>query len=139
MDLSLIPDLTMRGAPSPYALPPARTVGRLAALVRDLAARPDRWWHLVRFDGVPVPLDGGLWLSAWPPGRRRALTADVLIVLAGELARPGAGPVRAGRVHVHGRSHGQSHGGRRPRELANPGPGFAITAHTGPRPAPLRT
>lgn len=120
MNLSLVPDLTMRGAPSPYAPPPARTVGRLAGLIAEVAASPGRWWHLVRFDGVPVRLEDGVWLSAWPPGHRAAPGADVLIVLAGELT---AGPraVRAGRVHVRG--------GGRPWDLTNPGPGYAITLH----------
>lgn len=120
MNLSLVPDLTMRGAPSPFAPPRALTVGRLAGLVCDVAADPDRWWHLVRLDGVPVPLDGGLWLSAWPPGHRADPGADVLVVLAGELVAAGR-PVRAGRVQVHGAG--------RPRELANPGPGYAVTLH----------
>jgi hypothetical protein len=128
LNLSLVPDLTMRGAPSPYAPPPALTVGRIAGRVRELAARPDRWWHLVRFDGVPVCLDGGLWLSAWPPGHRADPGADILIVLAGELTERtitaqgvARRAVRAGRVRVHGAEH--------PRELANPGPGYAITLH----------
>lgn len=120
LNLSLVPDLTMRGAPSPYAPPPARTVGRLAGLVSEVAASPDRWWHLVRFDGVPVCLDGGLRLSVWPPGHRADPGADVLLVLAGELTA-GTRAVRAGRVHVRG--------GGRPWELTNPGPGYAIALH----------
>jgi hypothetical protein len=130
LNLSLVPDLTMRGAPSPYAPPPARTVGRLAGLIAEIAAAPDRWWHLVRFDGVPVRLDDGVWLAAWPPDHRAAPGADVLIVLAGELTAA-ARAVRAGRVHVRG--------GGRPWELTNPGPGYAITLHAtvsaGDRPA----
>jgi hypothetical protein len=130
VNLSVIPDLTMQGGASPYVPAPALTVGRLAGLVREVAARPGEWWHLVRFDGVPVPLaaECELWLSAWPPGHRADLDAQVLAVLAGELAErtiTGQGvaerTLRANRVRVYGAGH--------PRELVNPGPAYAISLH----------
>jgi hypothetical protein len=151
-DLSGIPDLTMQGDADLYAdlYADARpgspagaeaaartpTVGRLAGLVRQVAGRPAHWWHLVHFDGVPapvpVPVPGAerceLWLSAWPPGHRADRRADVLAVLAGELAERTITPqgvaervLRANRVRVYG--------GGRPRELVNPGPSYAISLH----------
>lgn len=132
MNLSVIPDLTMQGDAGPHAPARALTVGRLAGLVREVAARPGDWWHLVRFDGVPVPVplaaECELWLSAWPPGRRAVPGAGVLAVLAGELAErtiTGQGvaerTLRANRVQVYAGGH--------PRELVNPGPAYAISLH----------
>jgi hypothetical protein len=130
VNLSVIPDLTMQGESGRHAPARTRTVGRLAGLVREFAARPGDWWHLVRFDGVPVPLaaEYELWLSAWPPGHRADPSAQVLAVLAGELAEQtitGQGVaeriLRANRVRVYGGGH--------PRELVNPGPGYAISLH----------
>jgi hypothetical protein len=121
----------MQGDSSPYASARTLTVGRLAGLVRELAARPADWWHLVSFDGVPVRLaaECGLWLTAWPPGHRADPHAGLLAVLAGELAEQtitergvAERTLRANRVQVYG--------GGSPRELVNPGPGFAISLHT---------
>lgn len=130
MDLSVIPDLTLQGAASPYAADRSVTVGRLAGALRALSARPGDWWPLARFDGVPVRLPGehALWLTAWAPGRRGAPVADVLTVLAGELTErtlTGRGvaerTLRANRVRVYG--------GADPHELVNPGPGYALSLH----------
>lgn len=130
MNLSVIPDLTMQGADSPYSAGPTVTIGRLAGLVRELAARPGDWWHLARFDGVPVRLSGEheIWLAAWPPGHRAAPVADVLAVLAGELSERtitdqgvAERALRANRIRVYGGGH--------PRELVNPGPAYALSLH----------
>lgn len=145
VNLSGIPDLTMQGDADLYAEPStgpydarpgtgSLTVGRLAALVRQVASRPGAWWHLVRFDGAPVavpppvPASCELWLSAWPPGHRADPHAGVLAVLAGELAERALTAegvaertLRANRVRVYGAD--------RPRELVNPGPSFAISLH----------
>ncbi|MCO5999162.1 cupin domain-containing protein [Actinoallomurus rhizosphaericola] len=130
VNLSVIPDLTMQGADSPFSTRPTVTVGRLAGLVRELAASPGDWWHLARFDGVPVRLLGEaeVWLSAWPPGHRAAPVADVLAVLAGELSERtitdhgvAERAVRANRIRVYGAGH--------PRELVNPGPAYAVSLH----------
>lgn len=130
MNLSVIPDLTMQGSDSPYATRPAVTVGRLAGLVRELAARPGDWWHLARFDGVPVRLPGEpeILLYGWPPGHRAAPAADVLAVLAGELSERtitdqgvAERAVRANRIRVYGAGH--------QRELVNPGPAYAVSLH----------
>lgn len=134
MDLSVAPDLTMRGQDDPHgraatAGPP--TVGQLAARVRDLAGRPGEWWGLVRFDAaapVHVPLDGGTWLTTWPPGHGGTVHGQVSTLIAGELAEvtiTGRGVtervLRANRVRVHGGPHA----------LTNPGPAFAVSLHAG--------
>lgn len=140
MDLSVVPDLTMHGQDDPHGRalgvrPP--TVGQLAARVRELAARPDEWWRLVRFDAAEprhIPLDdeAGLttgltvWLTTWPPGHGGTVHGGVSTIVAGELAvvtitERGVTerPLRANRVRVHGS----------PQALTNPGPAFAVTLH----------
>jgi hypothetical protein len=126
MNFSAIPDLTMRS----HEAVDGRTVGRVAALVREVAARPANWWHLARFDGDPARLAvaDGLWLSVWPPGHRADPRAAVLTVLAGELSERtitdqgvAERTLRANRIRVYGADH--------PRELVNPGPGYALSLH----------
>ncbi|MCW2862399.1 MAG: cysteine dioxygenase type [Actinoallomurus sp.] len=126
MNFSAIPDLTMQSHDAVSGV----TIGRLAGVVREVAARPAYWWHLARFDGTPVPLAAAseLWLSAWPPGHRADPGAAVLAVLAGELSERtitdqgvAERTLRANRIRVYGAGH--------PRELANLGPGFALTLH----------
>ena len=126
MNFSVIPDLTMQSDAAVRGL----TVGRLAGLVREVAVRPAYWWHLARFDGTPVPVAAAseLWLSAWPPGHRADLGAAVLTVLAGELLEQTITPqgvaertLRANRIRVYGSAN--------PRELVNPGPGYALSLH----------
>ncbi|WP_141580793.1 cysteine dioxygenase [Actinomadura sp. WMMA1423] len=133
MDLSVVPDITMRGQDDPHArviaVRPA-TLGQLAARVRDLAGRPGEWWGLVRFDPagpVHVPLDGETWLTTWPPGPGGTIRAQVGTLIAGELAEAvltargvTERPLRANRVRVHG--------GGTPA-LTNPGPAFAVSLH----------
>ncbi|ACY99757.1 MULTISPECIES: cysteine dioxygenase type I [Thermomonospora] len=140
MDLDVVPDLTMRGQDDPHGLaaqlPP--TVGQLAARIGELAARPDRWWHLVRPDPaapgqVALEETGGVrvWLTTWPPGHRTDVHdhggTHVSTVVAGELTERvltadgvTERPLRANRVRVHG---GRTH------EIHNPGPAYAITLH----------
>jgi hypothetical protein len=126
MNFSAIPDLTMQSRDAVAGA----TIGRLAGVVREVAARPAYWWHQARFDGTPVPLAAAsdLWLSAWPPGHRADPGATVLAVLAGELSERtitdqgvAERTLRANRIRVYGAGH--------PRELANLGPGFALTLH----------
>ncbi|MFD0902002.1 cupin domain-containing protein [Actinomadura sediminis] len=132
----MVPDLTMRGQDDPHgraviAGPP--TIGRLAARVRALAARPAGWWRLIVFDDggpVRVPLGDGegvpLWLTTWPPGHGATVDARVSTLIAGELAEvlitPDGvteRPLRANRVRVHAA----------PRAFTNPGPAYAVSLH----------
>jgi hypothetical protein len=126
MNFSAIPDLTMQGHEAVDGL----TVGRLAGIVREIAARPAYWWNLARFDGTPVLIAAAsdLWLSAWPPGHRADPRAAVLTVLAGELSERtitdqgvAERTLRANRIRVYGADH--------PRELVNLGPGYALSLH----------
>lgn len=92
------------GAPA-GAQPP--TAGRLAAQLRLIAASPDRWWGLVRFDParpVRVAMPAEPWSEAWlmiiPPSPRDGRPGDaarwaghgaecgcqVAAVVAGEVA-----------------------------------------------------
>ncbi|NDU76070.1 cysteine dioxygenase [Actinomadura sp. DSM 109109] len=150
MDLSVVPDLTMRGQDDPHGRaagvrPP--TLGQLAARVRHLAARPAEWWGLVRFDpagAVHVPLDDRTWLTTWPPGPGAPIPAQVSTLVAGELAEVTITahgvterPLRANRIRVHGGAPGASPAEPRrdPRDgaqsLTNPGPAFAVSLHAG--------
>ena len=62
-DLSVAPEIALLAAPIVPAqtdVPRPRTDGRLAGDLADLAAAPQRWWDLVRFDAggplrIPVP------------------------------------------------------------------------------------
>ncbi|MGA9835304.1 MAG: hypothetical protein WBQ71_29650, partial [Trebonia sp.] len=77
-DLSVAPEIAQLAAP--FVLPPQsresaapHTVGRKAGQLSELAAAPQRWWDLVRFDPdaplrVPVPGTAGAWLLVLPPG-----------------------------------------------------------------------
>ncbi|MEV5825129.1 cysteine dioxygenase [Spirillospora sp. NPDC052242] len=132
----MVPDLTMRGQDDPHGRaatvsPP--TVGRLAARVHALAARPADWWRLIGFDDagpvrVPLGTDGDVpvWLTTWPPGHGATVDARVSTLIAGELTEvlitPDGvteRPLRANRVRVHAA----------PRALTNPGPAYAVSLH----------
>lgn len=128
MNFSVIPDITMQGDVPVRTR--ALTIGDLAALVRDVAARPAYWWNLARFDGEPVPVAAAhdLWLTAWAPGHRADPGAAVLAVVAGELSERtitdggvAERTLRANRIRVYGSDD--------PRELLNQGPGYALSLH----------
>jgi hypothetical protein len=146
MNIDVVPDITMRGQDDPHGRPVTPrppTVGRLAAYLRDLAARPGDWWDLVRPDPAGphrAPLDDvagvELWLIAWPPGHRTDVhdhsDTEVSMVIAGELVEVtiradgvAERPLRANRVQVHGGGH--------THELHNLGPAYAITLHAATR------
>ena len=123
-DFSAAPEIAQLAAPlvPPMAGPalagrPA-TAGRRAAELAGLAASPQRWWDLVRFDPaaplrVPVPGVAGAWLLITPPGLVTDCDCGWATLLAGEAAEDGR-PLRPGRVLLHGpRGHrlsGSSHG-----------------------------
>jgi hypothetical protein len=136
-DLSVAPEIAQLAAPfvslggnegtgsppmpgGPGGSPPrANTVGRCAAELGELAAAPQRWWDLVRFDPqgplrIPVPGASGAWLLVLPPGTVTDCDCRYATLLAGQAAEAGR-PLRTGRVRVHGdrsghRTHGAGHG-----------------------------
>jgi hypothetical protein len=108
------------------------TLGTLARRLRMLAAAPERWWGLVRFDparSVLIEVEDqpayGAWLLVLPPGDAgRACDCDVATLIAGEAAEGAA--LHPGRVRVHGQPHW----------LRGHGAGYSISLHA--RTAPGR-
>jgi hypothetical protein len=129
-DLSVAPEIAQLAAPI-AALPPSqagavpRTDGRQAGQLSELAAAPQRWWDLVRFDPdapvrVAVPGTAGAWLVILPPGAVTDCDCGYATLLAGEAAEAGR-PLRAGRVRVHG-------GGGR-HQTIGAGHGYSVSLH----------
>jgi hypothetical protein len=108
------------------APPAANTVGRLAGELARLAAAPQRWWDLVRFDAdspvrIPVPGAGDTWLLVLPPGGAADCDCARATLLAGEAEEAGT-PLRPGRVRLHGRRAGH--------RVQDAGHGFSVTLHS---------
>jgi len=83
--VSLVSPPQARAIPAPY------TTGRIAAALSSLAAAPQRWWDLVRFDPdaparIPVPGADGIWLLVLPPGATADCDCRYATLLAGEAA-----------------------------------------------------
>jgi hypothetical protein len=96
--------------------PPAQlTLGTLAGHLRSIAATPERWWGLVRFNPgrsvkilVEETADYQAWLVIMPPGDAgQSCDCDVATMIAGEATEgASAGAVlRPGPVRVHGERH----------------------------------
>ncbi|MDX6744450.1 cysteine dioxygenase [Actinocorallia sp. A-T 12471] len=135
MKAETFPDITMAAA-APVISDAPPTVGQLAWRVSQAAARPDEWWHRVKFvpdERVRVDLDNGLTLIIWAPGFRLPAHdhgghLQAMAVIAGELAEVVVGddgatvrPLRANRVRIQA--------GDRMHEVVNPGDGYAVTLH----------
>jgi hypothetical protein len=138
-DLSVAPEIAQLAAPfAPAAQQDAavrRTDGRIAGDLADLAATPQRWWDLVRFDPdgpvrIPVPGVPGTWLLVLPPGKavdcdcqQATALAGEALETAGEMAGADAEtrPLRPGRVRVHGTPA--------PHRLHSAGLGYSVTLH----------
>ena len=135
-DLSVAPEIALLAAPlvpTQTDAPAPCTDGRLAGDLADLAAAPQRWWDLVRFDAggpvrIPVPGAPGAWLLVAPPGATYDCDCGQATALAGEAVEtsgPGAPgtarPLRPGRVLVHG--------SRAPHRLLTAGHGYSVTLH----------
>jgi hypothetical protein len=131
-DLSAAPEIALLAAPiasvEPLA-PSPRTDGRVAGDLTELAAAPQRWWDLVRFDAggplrIPVPDAPGTWLLIVPPGAAANCDCGQATALAGEAVETSAGvsrPLRPGRVRVHGT--------RTRHQLRTAGHGYSVTLH----------
>jgi len=127
--------LLVPAQPAPAAAPAARpTLGTLARHLRILAASPERWWGLVRFDpdrSVSVQVEDRpeyrAWLVILPPARIGQPSAgqdcdcDVATVIAGEATDggPGSTVLRPGSTRVHGQRH----------RLRGHGAGYSISLH----------
>ncbi len=115
------------------------TLGTLARRLRMLAATPERWWGLVRFDpdrSVVIEVEDrpeySAWLVVMPPAHAGQQSAgqqsagqdcdcDVVTVIAGEATEggPGSAVLRPGPTRVHGQRH----------RLRGHGPGYSISLH----------
>jgi hypothetical protein len=138
-DFSVAPEIARLAAPvipvQPEA-PSPRTDGRVAGDLADLAAAPQRWWDLVRFDPegplrIPVPGAPGTWLLIVPPGSAADCDCRQATALAGEAVETSADstrPLRPGRVRVHGT--------RAPHHLRTVGHGYSVTLHAAATPVP---
>jgi hypothetical protein len=153
-DLSVAPELAQLAdpfVPPQHVTAAPRTDGRVAATLTELAATPQRWWDLVRFDPdgpvrIPVPGEPGAWLLVLPPGTAVDCECQQATALAGEAAEaPGdpapsaqpdqaqpdqaqphqtqPSPLRPGRVRVHGAAG--------LHRLHAAGPGYSVTLHVG--------
>jgi hypothetical protein len=131
-DLSVAPEIAQLAAPVTAAFPPRvraaaepRTAGRAAGELARLAAAPQLWWDLVRFDPdgpvrTDVPCADGAWLLVLPPGAVADCDCGYATLLAGE-ATESAAPLRAGRIRLHGRPA--------PHRVRGAGHGYAVTLH----------
>jgi hypothetical protein len=105
------------------------TLGTLARRLRSIAAAPERWWGLVRFEPdrsveITVEEDAACraWLVILPPGDAgQSCDCDVATMIAGEATEgtPASAVLRPGPVRVHGERHG----------LRGRGPGYSISLH----------
>ena len=105
-DFSVAPEIAQLAdpfVPAQHAAAAPRTDGRIAGDLADLAATPQRWWDLVRFDSggpvrIPVPDAPGTWLLVLPPGATADCDCAQATALAGEAvetrARAASGPTR---------------------------------------------
>ena len=141
-DMSVAPEIALLAAAGsfPAAQPDGApgngslTLGTLARQLRMLAAAPERWWGLVRFDparSVEIEVEAqpgyGAWLVVMPPGDAgRDCDCDVATLIAGEATEGGA-LLRPGPTRVHGQRHGQKHGQR--HWLRGHGAGYSISLH----------
>jgi hypothetical protein len=133
----LIPAQPARGTSGQAGTRP--TLGTLARHLRILAASPERWWGLVRFDpdrSVRIEIEDQPEYSAWlvvlPPAHAGQPSAsqpsagqdcdcDVATVIAGEATEgaPGGAVLRPGATRVHGQRH----------RLRGHGAGYSISLH----------
>ena len=114
------------------------TLGTLARQLRSIAATPERWWGLVRFEpdrSVTVTVEEcaayRAWLVILPPGDAgQSCDCDVATMIAGEVTEgtPADAILRTGRVRVHGGRHG----------LRGQGTGYSISLHARAHRLPTR-
>jgi hypothetical protein len=120
------------------------TLGALSRELRTIAATPERWWGLVRFEhdrSVAITVEEcasyRAWLVVMPPGDTgQACDCEVATLIAGDATETtgttdGAGSaaaLRPGPVRVHGGRHG----------LRGQGARYSISLHArARRPGPI--
>jgi hypothetical protein len=122
------------GTPGPGTQAPGTplTLGALSGQLRMIAATPERWWGLVRFDrdrSVKIRLEEHpsfeAWLVVLPPGDiGQDCDCDVVTIIAGEATEATEGTasntvLRPGPLRVHGQKH----------QLRGQGTGYSISLH----------
>ena len=105
------------------------TLGALSRRLRTLAATPERWWGLVRFDrdrAVRISVEEhpsyDAWLVVLPPGDAgQDCDCNVVTIIAGEATEGGTSSavLRPGPLRVHGQHHW----------LRGQGTGYSISLH----------
>ena len=105
------------------------TLGTLARQLRMIAATPERWWGLVRFERdrpVRISVDEHpsyhAWLVVLPPGDGgQPCDCDVVTMIAGEATEgsSSSATLRPGPLRVHGQRHW----------LRGQGTGYSISLH----------
>jgi hypothetical protein len=125
----LVPAQPATGPLDPAEAATQLTLGTLARQLRSLAATPERWWNLVRFDPdrsekivVEESSAYQAWLVIMPPGDvGQSCDCDVATMIAGEATEggPGSTVLRPGPLRVHGQPHG----------LQGRGSGYSISLH----------
>ena len=117
------------------------TLGTLARRLRSIAATPERWWGLVRFEpgrSVQITVEEcaayRAWLVVLPPGDAgQSCDCDVATMIAGEATEGtvASALLRPGPVRVHGKQHREQHGERHGEQhgLHGLGTGYSISLH----------
>jgi hypothetical protein len=132
-EIARLAETVLLAAAEPAAAQPAGaqppTLGRLASQLRMLAATPERWWGLVRFNpdrsvtiGVEDHPSFQAWLVVLPPGHAgQDCDCDAATIIAGEATdgAPGSAVLRPGPMRVHGQRH----------RLHGQGSGYSISLH----------
>jgi hypothetical protein len=105
------------------------TLGTLSRQLRMIAATPERWWSLVRFDrdrSVKIRLEEHPFFEAWlmvmpPSDVGQDCDCDVVTIIAGEATDGTASTavLRPGPLRVHGQQH----------QLRGQGTGYSISLH----------
>jgi len=132
LDMSVAPEIALLGAGGGVVAARA-TIGALAAELRGIASRPERWWGSVRFTpgrsfkkDLEVP---GFWVVTLAPGDPGIYCGcEVMTVVAGSVIEESvadggavATTLQPGRIRVHGQ--GQVH------QIRAAGDGFAVSLH----------
>jgi hypothetical protein len=127
-DMSVAPEIARLAEPG-LLVPAQPTLGSLARRLRSIAATPERWWGLVRFEPgrsveITVEEDAACraWLVIMPPGDGgQSCDCDVATMIAGEATEgtEASAVLRPGPVRVHGERH----------RLVGRGSGYSVSLH----------